>query len=197
MKWPPGTVLLLAPFRRRRLVVPPVACGSSVAVKLMKTTAGGKSSAMAGAGGGSRFRWQVPVPSQSAEPSWPWGLVTCTVIPRSVPGVVPSVAAKPMTTLVSERSPAVAGVGSGSRLRRRVPDDVGRRAAADTPGDLDGDLDDDLGNLGDLGDLDGDLDERLAACGDGEALGVLCAMCLQLLRLPLLPADAAVSASVT
>ena len=74
---------------------------------------------------------------------------------------------------------------------------LGRRAAADTPGDLDDDLDDDLGNLGDLDDLDGDLDERLAACGDGEALGVLCGMCLQLLRLPLLPADAAVSASVT
>ena len=70
---------------------------------------------------------------------------------------------------------------------------LGRRAAADTPGALD-DLD---GNLGDLGDLDGDLDELLAACGDGEALGVLCGMCLQLLRLPLLPADAAVSASVT
>ena len=67
---------------------------------------------------------------------------------------------------------------------------LGRRAAADTPGDLDC-------NLEDLGDLDGDLDERLAACGDGEALGVLCGMCLQLLRLPLLPADAAVSASVT
>ena len=60
---------------------------------------------------------------------------------------------------------------------------LGRQAAAHTPGDL--------------GDLDGDLDERLAACGDGEALGVLCAMCLQLLRLPLLPADAAVRASVT
>ena len=71
---------------------------------------------------------------------------------------------------------------------------LGRRAAADTPGDLDDDLDDLDGNLGDL---DGDLDERLAACGDGEALGVLCAMCLQLLRLPLLPADAAVRASVT
>ena len=74
---------------------------------------------------------------------------------------------------------------------------LGPRAAADTPGDLDDDLDDDLGNLGDLDDLDGDLDERLAACGDGEALGVLCGMCLQLLWLPLLPADAAVSASVT
>ena len=71
---------------------------------------------------------------------------------------------------------------------------LGRCAAADTPDDLDDDLD---GNLDDLGDLDGDLDERLAACGDGEALGVLCGMCLQLLRLPLLPADAAVSASVT
>ena len=77
---------------------------------------------------------------------------------------------------------------------------LGRRAAADTPHDLDDDLDDldgNLGNLGDLGDLDGDLDERLAACDDGEALGVLCGMCLQLLWLPLLPADAAVSASVT
>ena len=75
---------------------------------------------------------------------------------------------------------------------------LGRRAAADTPHDLDDDLDGNLGDLDDLdGDLDGDLDERLAACGDGEALGVLCAMCLQLLRLPLLPADAAVSASVT
>ena len=77
---------------------------------------------------------------------------------------------------------------------------LGPRAAADTPDDLDSDLDDldgNLGNLGDLGDLDGDLDERRAACGDGEALGVLCAMCLQLLRLPLLTADAAVSAFVT
>ena len=78
---------------------------------------------------------------------------------------------------------------------------LGRRAAADTPGDLDSDLDGELGdldgNLSELGDLDGDLDERLAACGDGEALGVLCGMCLQLLRLPLLPADAAVRASVT
>jgi hypothetical protein len=59
---------------------------------------------------------------------------------------------------------------------------LGRCTAADTPGDLDGDL-------------DGQLDEQLAACGDGEAFGLLCDMCLQLLRLPLLPADAAVSAA--
>ena len=73
----------------------------------------------------------------------------------------------------------------GRELRRSellIPP-LGRRAAADTPAELDDDLDD----------LDGDLDERLSACGEGEALGLLCGMCLQLLRLPLLPADAAVS----
>ena len=59
---------------------------------------------------------------------------------------------------------------------------LGRCTAADTPGDLDGNL-------------DGQLDDQLATCGDGEALGLLCDTCLQLLRLPLLPADAAVSAA--
>ena len=62
---------------------------------------------------------------------------------------------------------------------------LGRCTAADTPGDLDG---------ADR-DLDGQLDDQLATCGDGEALGLLCDTCLQLLRLPLLPADAAVSAA--
>ena len=62
---------------------------------------------------------------------------------------------------------------------------LGRCTAADTPGDLDG---------ADR-DLDGQLDDQLTTCGDGEALGLLCDTCLQLLRLPLLPADAAVSAA--